>query len=233
MEIGGIQKTTLIDYPGKIATTVFIIGCNFRCPFCYSSELVLPAKIKNQPRISRADFFDFLRERRELLDGVVICGGEPTIHQELPDFVKEIKRLGFLVKLDTNGSKPEMLEKLIKNELLDYIAMDVKGPKEKYDFFSGTNDNIDINGIEKSLNILKKEVIEYEFRTTIAPGLSKEDILKIVKWIGPAKRYFLQEVKLDKEIVNPQIKTLPFLSRIEIEKIVREIKSQFKVCKVR
>jgi len=231
MEIGGLQKTTLIDYPGKIATTVFLMGCNFRCPFCYSTELVLPAKMKNQPKISQADFFNFLKRKKDLLDGVVVCGGEPTIHQDLPEFVKEIKKLGFLVKLDTNGSNPEMLEKLIRRELLDYIAMDIKAPKEKYDFLSGAKDSV--AKIERSINLLKKEKIEYEFRTTVAPGLLKEDILKIVKWISPARRYFLQEVKLDKEIINPKIKTLPLLSRSDIERIVREIKPEFKSCKVR
>lgn len=150
VEIGGIQKSTLIDYPGKMACTVFLIGCNFRCPFCYSSELVLPEKIKLQPKISAKDFFDFLKERKGLLDGVVICGGEPTMNEDLPDFIKKIKKLGYLIKLDTNGSNPEMLRELIEggmrtlakrdslssltslplrgNSLIDYVAMDIKAP---------------------------------------------------------------------------------------------------------
>ena len=119
MQIGGLEKLTLIDYPGKIACTVFLIGCNFRCPFCYSSELVLPEKIKKQPIISEKEFFAFLKQRKSLLEGVVICGGEPTIHKDLPVFIKKIKKLGFLVKLDTNGSNPEMLKMLISKRLVD------------------------------------------------------------------------------------------------------------------
>ena len=114
MIIGGLQKTTLIDFPGKIACIVFLAGCNFRCPWCYSAELVLPEKIIKQPRISEKEFFDFLRERQGKLDGVVICGGEPTINKELPQFIEKIKKMGYAVKLDTNGSSPEMLKDLIE-----------------------------------------------------------------------------------------------------------------------
>src|SRR5450830_416509 len=114
MLIAGLQKSTLIDYPGKIACVVFLAGCNFRCPWCYSSELVLPLKIAQQPRISEKEFLDFLRSRKGLLDGVVICGGEPTINADLSKFIEKIKGLGFLVKLDTNGSNPEMLKDLVK-----------------------------------------------------------------------------------------------------------------------
>jgi len=128
MLLGGLQKTTLIDYMGKIAATVFLVGCNFRCPWCYSSELVLPEKIKNQPEISEKDFFEFLESRKGLLEGVVVCGGEPTINKDLPDFIKKIKKMGFLIKLDTNGSNPQMIKKLIDDELIDYVAMDIKAP---------------------------------------------------------------------------------------------------------
>ena len=113
MKIGGLQKLTLIDYPGKLACTVFSLGCSFRCPWCYSSELVLPEKIKNQPIISEKEFFDFLKERQSLLEGVVLCGGESTIYKDLPKFAKKIKKLGYLVKLDTNGSNPQVLKKMI------------------------------------------------------------------------------------------------------------------------
>jgi len=231
MEIGGLQKTTLIDYPGKIATTVFVIGCNFRCPFCYSSELVLPEKIKNQPRISQADFFIFLKKKIGFLDGVVICGGEPTIHPDLPDFIRKIKKIGFLVKLDTNGFFPELLRELIERKLLDYVALDIKAPKEKYNFFTGKVNNIE--NIEKSINILKRGKIDYEFRTTVAPGLNKTDILEIVQWISPAKNYFLQEINLEKEIIDPDIKKLPLLSREELKKIISEIKFNFEFCQLR
>ena len=136
MIIGGLQKTTLIDYPGKIAATVFLSGCNFLCPWCYSAELVLEEKIKLQPKISEKELFDFLKQRKGLLEGIVICGGEPTIQKDLPNFLEKIKNLGFLVKLDTNGSNPEMLEYLIKNKLVDYVAMDIKVPEKKHSIVS-------------------------------------------------------------------------------------------------
>ena len=128
MTLGGFQKTTLIDFPGKIAATVFTSGCSFRCPWCYSPELVLPSEIKKHPKLPEKEFFKFLKERRKLLDGLVLCGGEPTINKDLPAFIKKIKKLGFLVKLDTNGSNPEMLKKLINEKLNDYVAMDLKAP---------------------------------------------------------------------------------------------------------
>lgn len=231
MLIGGLQKVTLIDYPGKIATTVFLVGCNFCCPFCYSPELVLPEKIKNQPTISFADFFNFLKQKRGILEGVVICGGEPTVSQDLLEFAKKIKKLGFLLKLDTNGSNPEILEKLIRKWLLDYVALDIKGPKEKYDFFAGIK--VNLSKIEESINLLKEEKIDYEFRTTVAPGLAKEDIFKIVKWIAPAKKYFLQEVNFKKEVIDEKIKNLPYLQRKDIQVIVNEIKSKFQTCEMR
>ena len=247
MKLGGLQKTTLIDYPGKVACTVFLIGCNFRCPFCYSGELVLPEKIKKQPKISEKEFFDFLEERKGLLEGVVICGGEPTIHQDLPEFCKKIKDFGYLVKLDTNGSNPEMLEKLIDAKLIDYTAMDIKAPKQKYEFYSGVK--IDIKKIEKSVDILKKGKVNYEFRTTVAPGLSKLDFLEIANWIGDpstrastelsrmssgqATNYFLQEFNNQKPVINPKILKLPVLGTEEIEKIIEEIKPKFQTCKLR
>ena len=126
MIIGGLQKLTLIDFPGKVACTVFLSGCNFRCPWCYSKELVLPQSIETQPKISEEQFFDFLKERQNLLSGVVICGAEPTTHEELSQFIQKIKKMNFLVKLDTNGSNPRALRELFRDHLLDYVAMDIK-----------------------------------------------------------------------------------------------------------
>jgi pyruvate formate lyase activating enzyme len=231
IEIGGLQKTTLIDYPGRISSTVFLIGCNFRCPFCYSSELVLPEKIKLQPRISEKEFFNFLKERKGLLEGIVICGGEPTIHKDLPDFIKKIKELGYLIKLDTNGSNPRMLKQLIAEGLVDYVAMDIKAPKEKYDKATGVK--VKIRDIEKSIDILKQGKIEYEFRTTVVPTIHlKEDVIEIAKWLSPAKKYFLQNFRPEKTI-NPEfekIKPYPEDFLIEIQK---EISPYFEVCEVR
>jgi pyruvate formate lyase activating enzyme len=231
IKIGGLQKTTLIDYPGQVAATVFLIGCNFRCPFCYSAELVLPEKIKLQPRISEKEFFDFLKERKGLLQGIVICGGEPTINEDLPDFIKKIKKLDFLVKLDTNGSNPEMLKRLIEEKLIDYVAMDIKATKEKYEKASGIK--VNINNIEKSVKILKEDKIDYEFRMTVVPTLhSKEDIIKIARWIGPAKKFCLQNFRAEKTL-NPEFaKIKPYPDEF-FESIKEEASPYFGICEVR
>jgi len=181
MTIGGLQKITLIDYPGKIAATVFLSGCNFRCPWCYSSELVLPEKIKNSPKISEEYFFDFLKEKEGLIEGIVICGGEPCINKDLESFARKIKDSGYFVKLDTNGSNPQMIKNLVEKKLIDYIAMDIKAPKNKYKSFSG---KAKIEDIEKSVNFLKNNPVDFEFRTTVIPNFHKEeDIFEIAKWI--------------------------------------------------
>jgi len=231
MVIGGLQKNTLIDFPGRIACTVFLCGCNFRCPFCYSSELVLPDKIKEQPKISEKDFFDFLESRKELLDGVVLCGGEPTINKDLPEFIKKIKSLGFLVKLDTNGSNPQMLGSLIDKKLIDYIAMDIKGPKERYDEFAGVR--VDIKKIQESIDILKEDEIDYEFRSTIVPGLhTKENVVDMAKWIKGAKKYYLQSFRPEKNIDAGLEKIKPYSEEF-LKQIIKEISSFFETCQLR
>jgi pyruvate formate lyase activating enzyme len=237
MKLGGVEQLTLIDYPGKVAATVFTLGCNFRCPFCYSTELVMPKKIEKQPTISEEDFFEFLEKRKGRLEGVVICGGEPTIHQDLPIFARKIKEKGFLVKLDSNGSNPNMLEKLIKEKLIDYVAMDVKGPKEKYKIMTGLNegwtDNL-MGKIEKSIKVLKKGSIDYEFRTTVVPDiLKKEDLLKISSWIKGAKKYYLQNYRAQKETINPDFMEKQPYEESFLEEVREEIKDNFDICKVR
>jgi len=231
MQIGGLQKLTLIDYPGRLAATVFLIGCDFKCPWCYSSELVLPAKIKRQPKISEKEFFNFLKERKKLLDGLVLCGGEPTINKKLPELIKKIRKLGYQVKLDTNGSNPKMLKKLINDKLIDYVAMDIKAPKEKYKKILGKK--VKIEDIEKSIKILKEGKVDYEFRTTVVPTvLDKKDILEIAKWIRGAKRYYLQNFRPEKTI-DPKfekIKPYPQEYLLEIQKAISPF---FEVCQVR
>ena len=230
IKIGGLEKSTLIDYPGQVAATVFLIGCNFRCPFCYSAELVLPEKIKLQPQLSEKDFFKFLEERQELLQGVVICGGEPTINKDLPEFIKKIKDLGYLVKLDTNGSNPETLKQLVKEGLIDYVAMDIKAPKEKYEEAVGVK--IDISDIEESIKVLKEGKVDYEFRTTVVPTVhAKEDIINIAKWIGPAKRYFLQNFRAEKTI-DPKFEKIKPYPEEFLEEIQKEIFPYFETCKI-
>jgi len=231
IEIGGLQKTTLIDYPGRLAATVFLIGCNFRCPFCYSAELVVPDKIKDQPRVSQKDFFSFLKERKGLLEAITVCGGEPSLNKDLPAFIRKIKKLGYLIKLDTNGSNPLMLEKLIKEKLVDYVAMDIKAPRDSYEKIAGKS--VKIEDIEKSIDILKQNKVDYEFRTTIVPTIhSKGDIIKIAKWIGPAKRYYLQNFMPEKTI-NPRFEKIkPYPKELLLD-IKEEISRFFEICEIR
>lgn len=231
MRIGGLQKLTLIDYPGRISAVVFLSGCNFRCPFCYSSELVLPEKIKKQPKISEKYFFDFLKERKGLLEGVVLCGGEPTLNKDLPSFAKKIKEFGYFVKLDTNGSNPKMLKEMIEKNLIDYVAMDIKGPKGKYGEFNGNK--ADIKKIQKSIDILKQNIVDYEFRSTIVPTLHKrEDVIEMAKWISGAKRYYLQSFLPEKTIDPSLVNVKPF-SRELLLGVQEVISPFFEVCQVR
>jgi len=232
MIIGGIQKNTLIDYPGKIAATIFVSGCNFRCPFCYNPELVLPKAIVKNPPISLKEIYKFLEERKGFLEAVVICGGEPTIYDDIIDFIKQIKDMGYLVKLDTNGSNPRILKKMIDYKLLDYVAMDIKAPKEKYEKLVGSL--VDIENIEKSIAILRNGKVNYEFRTTIVPGLlAKEDILNIVKWISPAKKYFLQNFQPKDDMVNSRFSKIKPYSSEYLKDIQKKIVSFFDVCEIR
>ncbi len=231
MEIAGLQKLTLIDYPGKLACTVFLAGCNFLCPWCYSKELVLPEEIEKQPKISEKEFFNFLKSRKGLLEGVVLCGGEPTIFKSLPDLAKNIKKLGFFVKLDTNGSNPEMIKELIDKNLIDYVAMDVKLPKQRYaEIFKR---KAKIRHIDNSIKLLKQGRVGYEFRTTVVPTIHERgDILKIVHWIRPAKKYFLQSFRAEKTI-DPgfeKIKPYPREFLLEIRKTIAPF---FETCQVR
>ncbi len=234
MIISGIQKTTLIDYPGKIACIVFLAMCNFRCPWCYSSELVLPLKIAKQPRISEQEFFKFLNERKGLLEGVVICGGEPTINKDLPNFIEKIKQLGFFVKLDTNGSNPQMLKDLAMANLVDYVAMDIKaGPNNKiYNAIFG--EGIKMENIKKSAEFLKQGNIDFEFRTTAVPGIhSKEDFVEIAKWAGAENvKYYIQNFRAEKTI-DPEFEKIKPFQEEYLENIVKEISPYFKICRLR
>jgi len=241
MEIGGLKKISFSDYPGKISCVVFLLGCNFRCPWCYSAEYVLPELIKKQPRVSEKEFFDFLKEKKQFLEGVCISGGEPTIHSELPEFIKKIKKLNFLVKLETNGSNPEMLRKLIDEKLIDYVSLDIKAPKEKYSKLIGLFKNglegkfleeQIVKRIEKSIWILKEEKIDYEFKTTLVPGfLGREEVVEIVKWIGTAKKYCLQNFWPEKTI-DPRFRKMKPFPLEYLAEIKRQIAPFFEICEV-
>ncbi len=231
MRIKGLQKLTVIDYPEKMACTVFLAGCNFRCPWCYSSELVIEEKIEEQPDIKEEEFFSFLKKRVGKLDGVVICGGEPTIYKDLPKFLRKIKEMGFLVKLDTNGSNPDVIESLIKEDLLDYIAMDIKVRPEKYGKQEGLN--CLPSSIKESIKIIKESGVDYEFRTTVVPGIhNKEEIIKIAKAIHPAKRYFLQNFLPLKTIDEKFLEIKPFTEE-ELQDFRKEAGHYVEQCQVR
>ncbi len=230
MIIGGLQKLTLIDYPGKLAATIFLSGCNFRCPFCYNPELVLPEKI-NISSLDQEEVFSFLNNRKGMIDGVVICGGEPTLHNDLLEFIAKIKEMNFAVKLDTNGSNPDIVSDLIAKNLIDYVAMDIKAPKKKYEILTGKD--FDMEQIEKTINILKDGNIDYEFRTTIVPLLlEKEDILSIAQWIRPAKRYYLQQFKVENTLNSEFSKLNPYSDEYLVE-IKEAVSPFFEICQIR
>ena len=190
MHIVGLQKMTLLDYPGKVACTVFLGGCNFRCPFCHNPSLVFASL--GEECISEQEFFTFLSQRKGFLDGVCITGGEPMLEKELVPFVKKIRRMGFLVKLDTNGSFPDRLEYLVGEGLVDYVAMDIKNSKEHYGLTIGLH-AYDTETIGESVNILMEGSVPYEFRTTLIREYhTTEDMHSIGRWLKGCSSYFLQ-----------------------------------------
>lgn len=203
MNIGGLQKVSLIDYPGKITAVIFTQGCNFRCPYCHNPELV-DQKLY-QPCLPEKDILEFLTTRRGKLDAVTITGGEPTLQEGLIPFIRKIREMGFAIKLDTNGSRPDVLARLIQKKLLDYIALDIKAPIEKYQ--SVANVPVDGDVIRKSIKIILKEKISHEFRTTVVVSLlTQKDITAIVREIAGAKRYVLQKYRLTKTLNKKYLK---------------------------
>ena len=236
MLIGGLQKTTLIDYPGKVACTVFLVGCNFRCPFCHNRDLVSPELFKKTGivPISEKEFFDFLDKRKKILDGVCITGGEPTINQDLCQFIKKIKVLGLSVKLDTNGSNPEVLKKLIKEKLLDYIAMDLKTDFEEY---SKAIRIINYESkIKESIEILLRSKLNFEFRTTVVPGLhNKKNLVKLAKQLKNLNLkagWFLQNFRAQNCLDETFLQKKPF-TLAEMKKFVSLIKPYIPTVKLR
>ncbi|MCR5107712.1 MAG: anaerobic ribonucleoside-triphosphate reductase activating protein [Lachnospiraceae bacterium] len=190
MQIFGVQKTTLLDYPGKVAATVFTPGCNFRCPYCYNMELA-KADV-NMGYISENEVLSFLEHRTGILDGICISGGEPTLQKDLEDFLKKVKKLGFSIKLDTNGTSPETIEKLINNGLLDYTAMDIKSSLAGYTKVCGVS-QINDEAIKRSISVLKNSPIPFEFRTTVIKEYHNREVFdEIGKLISGAKDYYLQ-----------------------------------------
>jgi pyruvate formate lyase activating enzyme len=205
--IKGLERTSLIDYPGRVSAVIFLAGCNFRCPFCHNRDLVL--EHEKIPTIPEEEILGFLKERSKWLDGVVISGGEPAMHRDLPGFLEKLKGIGYAVKLDTNGTNPEMLRELMEKELLDYIAMDIKGPLEKYEKSSGVE--ADKGKIKESIKLIINSGIEHEFRSTILPALhTKEDVEAMAKMVKGGRKFYLQQFR-PKNTIDPKMeKEKPF-----------------------
>lgn len=227
MEIKGHQKTSFIDYPDKISTVVFTGGCNFRCPYCHNSQLV-----NNKGEIIEEEYiFEFLKNRKRMVDGVCISGGEATLQKDIYDFALKVKELGYMVKLDTNGTNPQTLKKLIDNGLLDYIAMDIKAPFDKYS--NVTNTNVDIDTIRLSIDIIKSSSIDYEFRTTVCKELlTPEDIFSIAKDLEGTKRYIIQNFRDAGTILAGKGKFTSY-KREELNDIGKSIQNMFSNFKIR
>jgi pyruvate formate lyase activating enzyme len=203
MKIFGLQKMTLLDFPGRVACTVFLGGCNFRCPFCHNAELFDGTA---QPLMDDAALLAFLEKRKGILDGVCITGGEPTLHPGLPELLRAIKKLGYPVKLDTNGYRPEVVEKLLEEGLVDYVAMDIKNGPQQYAATCGLAE-MDLTTIERSIRLLTGGAVDYEFRTTVVKELHNEEtIAQMGNWLrntagSPVKRLFLQSF-VDRDTVK-------------------------------
>ncbi|PKM91134.1 anaerobic ribonucleoside-triphosphate reductase activating protein [Candidatus Falkowbacteria bacterium HGW-Falkowbacteria-1] len=240
MTIGGIEKLSLIDFPGYLSAVIFTKSCNFRCHFCYNPMLVFASgeselmniKDESSSLIPEEDFFLFLKDRIGKLDGIVISGGEPTLQGDLKDFIIKVKNLGYKIKLDTNGTNPDKVLDLITSGLLDYIAMDLKAPFDSYEKVVNVKTNIE--KIKKSVKILIEGSLPYEFRTTVVPGLlDKEDILKMSKDIMGANLWYLQKFKSDIDLVNNNFKNLDPLTDSEMKEMVKIGSRAVKECLLR
>lgn len=232
MLLAGFQKMTLIDYPGKIATTVFTVGCNFRCPFCHNPELVeLTPDTVSSFKDGEKTFFDFLENRKGKLDGVCITGGEPTVQKDIVPFIRKIKKMGFSVKLDSNGTRPEILEEVFRDGLVDYVAMDIKNGIDRYS--ETTRVEVNAENIKKSIRLIMGSGIPYEFRTTVVPGIHTEgDFDGIAKLIRGARAYYLQEFR-DMTILDPRLKETAKGKAVDLEKAAERMRKAVKVVGIR
>ena len=228
MKIGGFQKTSLLDYPDMISSIVWTIGCNLNCPFCYNTELVR----NTAQSIDEKQIITHLEKRKGIIEALVISGGEPFLQNDLDIFCKKVKKINILIKIDTNGTFPDELKKLIEKKLIDYIAVDIKAPKNKYEKLTGRK--IDIKDIQKTIDILQKSSIDYEFKTTIIPKLlTKKDILEIGKWLKGSKKYYLQQFKNEMPVLSDELQYAKPYDKKYILEIIEEIKPLFKYCNAR
>ena len=227
MKIGGLQKLTLLDYPDHLACIIFTQGCNLRCPFCHNSELL---DLKKDGEFSEEEIFNYLIKRRKVLDGVVITGGEPLLQPNIDLFIEQVKSLGLKVKLDTNGTSPTLLNKLIKNNLIDYIAMDIKSDWDTYKEVSGCP-RINLDKIKESIKIIEEANLPYEFRTTIMKNYHNIDnITKICNYISPKSTYYLQNFVNSEFVINKKL--VPFTND-ELKELSKKLKEKFPNVKVR
>ena len=228
MRIQGLQKLTLLDYPEKTACTVFTAGCNFRCPFCHNASLVV--HVPQDAEIKEMDFFSFLEKRKGVLDGVCVSGGEPLLQLDIEEFLRKIKDLGYAVKLDTNGSFPSKLKKLVEQGLVDYVAMDIKNCKEAYGLTAGV-DKIDLEAICESVSYLKEGHVPYEFRTTVVKNYHlKENFELIGQWLVGAEKYFLQNFVDSGDLINSKTKGC---SKEEMEEFLQTVQKYVPTAKLR
>ncbi len=224
MNICGLQKTSLIDYSPYTVSVVFTGGCNFRCPFCHNPDIVL--RYKELPEIKTEEILKLLSEKKQWIDGICITGGEPCMHKDLPDFIRALKELGMLVKLDTNGSFPDMLRYLTENNILDYIAMDIKAPLERYEEAAGVN--VDREKIKKSIDIIKNSGVDYEFRTTVVPGMiTKKDIFKIAKMLEGSKKFCIQQFRGSVSLISKDFENLEPYKKHELQEMADIAKPYF------
>lgn len=235
MLIGDYQKLTLIDYPGKLAAIVFTVGCSFRCSFCHNPELVENSghwKIyQENAQQKEKEFFDFLAKRKGLLDGVCITGGEPTLQPDLLEFMEKIKNMGFAVKLDSNGTHPEVLREAVDKKLVDYLAMDIKHSPKKYSAAAGVA--ADMEKIGESVNIIRESGVDYEFRTTVVPSIHREeDFEEIAEWIAGAPVYYLQAYR-ETKILDPSLKNKTRGQSVDLKKIKNNIEKHFGKVEIR
>ncbi len=232
MILGGLQKLTLIDYPGKVVATVFTVGCNFRCPFCHNPELVISSTKFERGFLAEEDFFEFLKKRKGKLDGVCVTGGEPTMQTDILEFLRKIKELGYLVKLDSNGTNPDVLREAFSRNLVDFIAMDIKNCLEKYEKTCAAR--VDLKNIRTSVELIRNSGIPYEFRTTVVPGIhTTEDFNLIGKWLSGIDNFALQEYRDNGKILDEGLRQKANKKRIDLEDIKKILQKHFKEVVIR
>lgn len=236
MQIASLQKLSLIDFPGRLACTIFLCGCNFKCGFCHNPELVLPeGRIRE---IHESDILDFLKKRKKYLDGVCITGGEPLVNKDILKFLEKIKELNYLVKLDTNGSNPKLLKELIDKKLIDFVALDIKSDNESYDLLCGVE--VDLKKIEESIKIIAESGVDHEFRTTVVRGFhSKENLKMVGEWLvriigGKPTKFCIQNfIPRQGKLVDDKFEKISSFENSELEEMKNSVSDYFNKVEIR